>query len=103
MTSDGNWVVPRPSGTTSSGVDANGAPVTFPFETSPFKTTQITFLQAYIRVTARNQFAQNDGAIVSPEQGVFVGNGNAYQAGQTTIIGVNEAAALVARGIAEYS
>ena len=100
---DGNWVVPRPRGTTSSGVDANGAPVTFAFETFPFKTTQITFLQTYVRTTARNQFAQNDGAMVAPEQGVFAGNGNSYLAGQTTVVGVNEAAALVARGIAEYS
>ena len=100
---DGNWVNPRAKGLTTTGVDANGYSIVFPMENSPFNKATITFFQQYIRMTGNNQFAQNTDQRVSPETGVFAGNGNAYQIGQTTELGVNEAAALVARGIAEYS
>lgn len=99
-------------GVTSTGVDSTGAPITFNYETPPYATATVTFLQAYVRSMPANQFAVAKPSIVSAERGPGPygkdgvwggGNGNGYTAGSTAELGVNECAALVARGIAEYS
>ena len=65
---------------------------------------QITFLQAYVRQMPKEKFVTIGGGMVSPQPEVSgCGNGNGYLAGAMVELGVNEAAALVARGIAEYS
>jgi hypothetical protein len=102
--SDGNSVVTRPNGVASTGVDSTGAPVTFPFESPPYRTVQITFLQAYVRQMPKEKFVTIGGAMVSPQPETSgCGNGNGYPSGAMVELGVNEAAALVARGMAEYS
>jgi hypothetical protein len=88
----------------SAGVDINGAPVVFPGETPPFLTKQITFTAFYLRTMPGNQFVTVSGGPVSPQREIFNGgNGNGYTAGSMAELGVNEAAALVARRLAEYT
>jgi hypothetical protein len=88
----------------SAGVDTNGVPVVFPAETPPFLTKQVTFTAFYLRTMPGNQFVTVSGGPVSHQPEIFNGgNGNGYTAGSMAELGVNEATALVARGMAEFT
>ncbi len=88
---------------TFTGVNASGVPIQFAYESPGCALVRIVFSQTYMRNTGFNQFAQNSGALpCAPGQEAFVGNSNNYTAGMSTSVGPNEAAALVAAGIASY-
>jgi hypothetical protein len=81
------------------GLDASGAPVQFPFEKPNAPLVEVVFLQTYTRTTG-NQFAQASSWPYAPNQETIVGCSSTYNAGSSTFVGQNEAAALIARGIA---
>jgi hypothetical protein len=81
------------------GLDADNAPVQFPFENPNAPLVEVVFLQTYTRTTG-NQFQQALSTPYAPNQEVLVGCSSTYDSGSSTFVGPNEAAALIARGIA---
>jgi hypothetical protein len=95
--------MPTFSNMTTAGYGPQGD-IVFPPETYPYCVTDVVFLQQYVRGSGASAYAPNWGPISPPLDPI---NGSQVTYGpsniQGTRLGVNEAAALVAAGVARYA